>query len=219
MEKRNLSNNEKNIWLVDTIYNNTSVNTLAGSLVIKKDLNVEIAKKTINEFVRQNEALRMKIVLDKETPMQYVKPYEKFDVEVIDLSSKTDEEIEKIKAQIVSKPIDIYGNSLFEYTILYRGEDIGEIFLKVHHIVSDAWSISKMGTDLSIIYEGLLNGTYISLERPGYFEYLDEEQEYLSGEKYIKDKEFFKEYLKDFIEPVKLKENIKETIEAKRYSS
>ena len=218
MEKRNLSNNEKNIWLVDTIYNNTSVNTLAGSLVIKKDLNVEIAKKTINEFVRQNDALRMKIVLDKDTPMQYVKPYEKFDVEVIDLSSKTDDEIKEIKNKIVSKPIDIYGDSLFEYTILDRGEDAGEIFLKVHHIISDAWSISKMGTDLSIIYEGILDGTYESLEKPGYFEYLDEEQEYLSGEKYIKDKEFFKEYLKDFVEPVKLKENEITSLAAKRYS-
>lgn len=218
MKKIKLTNSEKNIWLVDSVYKDTSVNTLAGSLVIKDKFNIKIATKTVNEVVRQNAALRTNIAIEAGEPYQVIKEYKEFEVKVIDISSKTKKQIEKLKEDLVNIPIDIYSDSLFEYTLLDRKDGLGEIFLKVHHIVSDAWSISKLGTDLSIIYEGLLNGTYESCERPSYEEYITEEEKYLNSDRYIRDEEFFKEYLKDFTEPVKIKENIKDNITAKRYS-
>lgn len=219
MEKFDLTFPEKNIWLVENFYESKKINIISGSLVIKKDFDISLAEKTVNEYVRLNDAMRIKICIENNTPKQYVSEYVEFKADKVDVRAKTEEEIEKIKEEYISTPINVIDNLLFSYLLIDRGEGVGEIFLKAHHLICDAWSISKMGTQLSHIYEALLNNEKYEKEIPSYLEFISSEQEYLNSEKYQKDKLFWQEYLDGMIDVAGLKEeSATENTDGKRYT-
>lgn len=219
MEKFDLTFPEKNIWLVENFYESKKINIISGSLVIKKDFDISLAEKTVNEYVRLNDAMRIKICIENNTPKQYVSEYVEFKADKVDVRDKTEEEIEKIKEEYISTSINVIDNLLFSYLLIDRGEGMGEIFLKAHHLICDGWSGSKMVMELADIYDKLLLNENTFEPYPSYLAYITKENEYKTSEKYIKDEEFWKEYLKDFNTPALIKiEDVANTT-AKRYST
>ena len=61
-----------------------------------------------------------------------------------------------------------------------------KILLKCHHLVSDAWSVSKMGTALQNIYEKFLNNDNNFEKEPSYINFVNDEQSYINSSKYAK---------------------------------
>lgn len=219
MEKFDLTFPEKNIWLVENFYESKKINIISGSLVIKKDFDINLAEKTVNEYVRLNDAMRIRVCLEGSTPKQYVSEYIPFVANKIDVKGKTQKEIETIKEEYISTGFDVIEKSLFSYLLIDKGEGAGEIFLKAHHLICDGWSGSKMVMDLANIYDKFLEGEDLVSEVPSYLSYIAKENEYKESEKYIKDEEFWKEYLKDFMSPALIKVDDVQSTKAKRYST
>ena len=168
MERYDLTYPERNIWLVETFYNNQLINIISGSFVIKRDFDVIKAEKMVNKYVELNEGMRLRLILENGIPKQYVSSYVPFSADKINVEGKSEEEIEKIKDEYIKKPIYILEEPLFSYLLIDRGNGFGEVFVKIHHIIGDAWTISKMGTIFSEIYECILKGEEYANEFPSY---------------------------------------------------
>ena len=218
MEKFNLTFPEENIWLVENFYNLQKINIISGSLIIKKDFDFELAEKAVNKYVELNDGMRIKVTVEDSIPMQYVADFKEFKADRVSAIGKTEEEINKIKDEYISTEFDVIDKPLFSYLLIDRGEGKGEIFLKAHHLICDGWSGSKMVMDLAAIYDKILANDNNFEEYPSYIDYIKKENEYKNSEKYIKDEEYWKEYLKGFTETVSIKNTITETTDAKRYS-
>lgn len=210
---------QKNIWLVESFYDNSIINILAGSLVINSDFNIDIAEKTVNKFVELNDGMRIRLNIEDSVPKQYIYPYEVFSSKKQNVSKLSEEEIDNIKKNYIKTPFNLKGGFLFDALLLDKGKGKGEILIKVHHIISDAWALSKTATYLSEIYENFLNNTNDFIIQPSYIEYIESEKNYTNSDKYIKDGEFWQEYLLGLKESIGIKEKIivGET-KAKRYS-
>ncbi len=208
MEKFELTFPQKNIWLVENFYESKLINIISGSLIIKKDFEISKAEQTVNKFVEINEGMRLRICVENSIPKQYVAPFMPFEADKINVEGKTEEEIDKIKQEYISTGFDVIEKPLFSYLLIDRGNGVGEIFLKAHHLICDAWSISKMCTSLCNIYEAILSGNEILDVNPSYTDFVLAEQEYMSSEKYSKDSEFWIEYLKGMTDIVGLKDTI-----------
>lgn len=214
--KYNLTIPQNNIWLVENFYDDKSINILAGTFSIKTGFNIELAKKTVNKFFELNDAARLKFIKDGSSLYQYVEEYKPFDVITKDISGLTEKQCMKLKNDIIAEPLDISKNP-FNFILLDRKDGYGEILLKCHHLVSDAWSVSKMGTALQNIYEKFLNNDNNFEKEPSYINFVNDEQSYINSSKYAKDEEFWKEYLKDFSEPVGLKSKENLSTNAQRF--
>jgi len=219
MKKYDLTFPQRNIWMVENFYDSQLINIISGSFVIKRDFDVAKAEQMVNKFVELNEGMRLRIEVDNNIPKQYVVPFMPFDADKKDIQGMSEEEIERFKDEYIAKPIDMIGGPLFSYLLLDRGNGLGEVFVKVHHIIGDAWTISKMGTAFSEIYEKILNGEEYTETFPSYIDFIEAEQEYLASDKYTKDNEFWKEYLEGAASPLGLKDSgiIKDT-GAKRHT-
>ncbi|MBR6614206.1 MAG: amino acid adenylation domain-containing protein [Clostridia bacterium] len=219
MEKFELTYPERNIWLVETFYDKQLINIISGSFVIKRDFNLDLAEKMVNKYVELNDAMRLRINLEGGIPKQYVSSYAPFVSDKVNAQGKSEEEIENIKDEYIKKQIYVLEDPLASFLLIDRGNGLGEVFVKVHHLVGDAWTISKMGTIFSEIYEALLAGEEYTKEFPSYVDFIKAEQEYLLDDRYASDSEFWKEYLTGLEEPVGLKDSgiIKDT-RAKRYT-
>ncbi len=218
MEKFELTFPQKNIWLVENFYESKLINIISGSLIIKKDFDLSRAEQTVNKFVEINESMRLRICIENSVPKQYVVNFEPFEADKINVEGKTEEEIDNIKQEYISRPIDIIDRPLFSYLLIDRGQGAGEIFLKAHHLICDGWSGSKMVTELAKIYDEMLEGNIEFEIYPSYLDYIAKETEYKSSEKFKDDEAFWMEYLKDFNETVGIKNTVLTETEAKRYA-
>ena len=135
MEKYELTFPQKNIWLVEKFYESKLINIISGSLVIKQDFDIKKAEQTVNKFVELNEGMRLRITVEESIPKQYVAPFMTFKADKINAEDKAEEEIEQIKQEYISTPIDVIDSPLFSYLLIDRGQGVGEIFLKSHHLI------------------------------------------------------------------------------------
>lgn len=215
-EKYELTIPQNNIWLVENFYHDKTINIISGTFTIKTGFVLETAKQTVNKFVELNDATRLKFVIENNRILQYVADYEPFEVRSYDISHMSLEEISILKEQLIHEPLDISVNP-FNFILLDRKDGYGEFLLKCHHLICDAWSVSKMGTALATIYECLTKGEIDLEAQPSYVDYIKEEKEYISSDKYEKDKIFWENYLSNLGETTFLKEKDSLSTKAKRF--
>ncbi len=158
-----------------------SIATVCGSIVYNGQKEVEILQKAANDIVKLNDALRIRTSETETGTEQYETEfkYETFPV----LTFETKEELTEYATKFANEPMDFYG-SLCHISII-MSKDFYGILVKLHHIISDAWTLSLIGNQ----FNALLNG-----EKPeaySYFDYAISENEYIAGKRYQKDKVYF----------------------------
>lgn len=210
---------QNNIYMIEKFSDNSPINTIAGIFKIESKFNKDICNRAVNMLIEKNDALRIKIHEEAGAAYQTVDDYIYKETEFIDMSGKSDEEIKTYMYSCVEIPLNFIDNKLYEFKVIRQENDKGYIFMKLHHIVSDAWTLGQMINQLVKFFNNELNNTDEEINAPSYLDFITSEKEYISSEKHIKDEQFWKEYLEDIKEPVSLKDEIsKVSIKAKRYS-
>ena len=214
----NLTFPQQNILFMERFNENSSVNVITGLINIQKEFNVDLCKKAINEVIEKNIAMRTRLVEQENEYMQYYEEYKYEEIEVVDMSSLSNEKIREYIDGLASQSLFSLNSKLYDFKILKYSNNTGSIFMRIHHIISDAWSCSKIGTYIIQVLESYNNDVEVE-NLPSYIEYIASENEYKNSDKYIKDEEFWKDYLKGINETVSIKEQTPLTShKAKRYS-
>lgn len=203
-----LSRPQKTIWYMEKLYKDSGMTNICGTVRFKIGVDFELLRKAINIFVSANDAMRVKVLEDNGTPYQYIKDYKEFEVKFVDFSDKTKEEFYRWEEIESKKPIDTSSSELFEFIMIKFSDLEGGYLIKVNHIISDAWSIMLLVSDIKDIYSELVYGNFEKYEKPSYLDYIDSEEEYFNSKRYISDKEYWEEKLKDFEEVTTLKDNV-----------
>lgn len=216
----NLTYPQKNIWLVEKLNGSTPINSIVGTIEIKNSFDETLCQEAIQEIIKNNDAMRFQIKEQNDKVTQFVKEYQKETSKVVDLTDWEENKIEEYKKILAKEPLNLAKEQLYEFIILRYTSDSGAIFMKIHHIISDAWSCSKIGTAMIHYMEKRRRNEPVEeIRNPSYLTYIELEHEYESSEKYQKDEEFWRNYLDGIKEPLYLK-NVSENIskKASRYS-
>lgn len=210
---------QKNIWLVDMANSNTPINVIVGIINIKNKFSVEACDIAINKFIEENEGVRLRLKLHNNEPIQYVSEYKYTKIVDVDLSKESEGKIDEFLSVNALCPFSLINSNLYDFKIVRTGDDSGFIFIKLHHMVCDAWSYSNLGKQIMENYEKIVNGAQIvDSDIPSYIDFIEAELDYTKSEKYTRDKEFFEGYLKDLKSPISLKEKVSNTTSALRRS-
>ena len=112
-------------------------------------------------------------------------------------------------------------DKLYKFAIYKLEKNHTAIYVKLHHIIADAW-VTKILLNQFMEYYNLFhnNETYIDIEQPSYINYINAEKQYFSSEKFNKDKAFWDSYLNSFTEAIPFKEIAnKKTSSSNRYTN
>ena len=82
-----LTNAQRNIWLAEKLFPNTSMNLIAATLRIKGDVDFKILEQSLNLFIEKNDSVRIRIREINGEPAQYVVPFVYHHFEYIDFMS------------------------------------------------------------------------------------------------------------------------------------
>lgn len=182
---------QKNVVETDNFYINTSISNIGGYALFDGDVDFEIMSKAINKLVEKADGLRIRLINENGETKQYIKDYECVNVEILDVENDILEESNKWMETPFDMSKELYDFKLYKY----RGKD--GIFIKLHHVISDAWSMAIVLSKVIEYYDILRKEEEIIEELPSYTVFINSEQEYFNQEQYEKDKKYWEEKYED----------------------
>mgnify|MGYP000947702547 CR=1 FL=1 len=197
---------QRSVWVLDKLCPDTSIGVISATLKSDSDLDYELLQEAFNVMIQRNEGIRIRFTLRDGAPVQYVAPYEYYHLNFIDFRNKPIEELYMWDEQMSSIPYGQLDVPLFYFAVAKYNKHSTAIYTKVHHLISDAWSVVSIGNQIMEYYDLLSNGAEIPEEPlPSYLEYIKREKQYLASKKYANDERYWKEKYQDGLELTMLK--------------
>lgn len=200
MSYNKLTHPQKRIWYIDKINTNSPLHNIGGCLSIYETIDVEVMKQTINHIIKNNEGLRLRFLEEEDQPIQYVQEFENQDIDFLDFSNRKNprKEFEKWSEELFKKCFKLEDSKLYYFAIYKISEKEYGVLLNIHHIISDGWSITLIQKQICEIYSKLINDKEINIDQYySYLYYIKDEEEYLKSERFIKNKNFWKDKFSD----------------------
>ncbi|AIG26684.1 non-ribosomal peptide synthase/polyketide synthase [Brevibacillus laterosporus] len=197
-----LTHSQKRIWFTEEFFPNTSISNIGGLIRLQAEkLDYALLQKAIQTFIQMNDSIRLRIMVDSQTnePRQYIAPYRKEALPIIDFSDKTTEdELYSWANERFAIPFELINKQLFECSVIKCNEQEGYIYLKTHHIITDGMAYVHIVNHIISIYTELLAGTDVlnsqNMHIPASFiDFIHDEEKYISSVRFQKDREFWHE--------------------------
>ena len=151
-----LSFAQERLWFLHQLEPDTAAYNIPTATLIEGRLNVDAFNEALNEVVRRHEALRTTFAVTDGQPAQVILSELRLALPVVDLSNLSKAESEAKARQLVieyaQRPFNLSEAPLLR-VILLKLTDDKHVFVTVHHIVADAWSIGVLFNEISILYD------------------------------------------------------------------
>lgn len=183
-----------------------AISVICGSMLLRGETSADDLQMAANELRRINAALRTRIVETDAGTMQVVEEYAPHNVKVLRFSNKS--ELTHYAEAYAKEPLALYGQ-LCEFSVVLLPGQSG-LLVKLHHIISDAWTLALLGTQCNAILSGETPSAY------SYENHLQREDDYLQSKRYIKDRAFFLQQFKKCGEVTYLSEKQTSSVSARR---
>ena len=213
-----LSESQKSIWYLEKAYPGTTLNVVAGTMRLAGEVSVSALKKALKLFVRKNESMRLRVREVDGTAVQYLTDHEDFEVDFFDFGKGGLKDLFAWDEETTRTPFDIIDRPLFYCAVFKVGDDEGGAYLKMHHLISDAWTMGLLVRQLADYYSKIVNGqTVDDALNPSWLEYLHTERAYESSDRFLKDRAYWLAKFEPLPEPTALKpRKDAENVKAKR---
>ncbi len=190
-----LTYSQKRILNIELEHSHTSLCNIGGHVTFEGSIQLAILEQAIQMFIEDNEAVRIQITEIESNFFQKVKEYQRSPFEIIDFSergNKQDNFSDWIQHE-AEKPFVFTNSWLFYFALFKLSENKYGYLAKFHHIIADGWSMQLM-TDQIIDNYQLLIGQNINNKNQKlttYINYIEQEQNYLNSQRFIKDKSYW----------------------------
>jgi len=187
-----LSYPQKGIWYIEKLYPDTSIGNIAATLKISGNIQFDVLDKAINKFIKMNDSMRIRVLEHNGEPEQYISEYRYCKLDYLDFSSGDMEELYTWDTKITRTPFFKLDSPLFYFAMIKINDNSGGFYVKLHHLIGDAWTLVNLGNEIVENYKTISNGNEIIIEnKPSYLEFLLSEQQYLQSERFYKDEEYW----------------------------
>lgn len=188
---------QRSILLTEQFHQNTCVSNIAGTLSINEKIDVDILEQAINLFIKKNDSLRINLFGSGRAIKQIIKDYSYIRIKKVILSDNYS--LNDLENDVISKHFTLLNSDLYQFVIFKNPDGTGGFIANLHHIISDAWTMSILIDQIISFYSSLLKDESIDIEdnQCSYIDFINDEQKYLVSPKCEKSKIFWEEQFKD----------------------
>ena len=162
-----LSFAQQRLWFLNLLEPDSTFYNITTGVRLKGRLSVEAIEYSLSQIVSRHESLRTTVGVKDGKPVQIIAPPKPVRLSVIDISYMGEEEQEAAVRRMVDeetrKPFDLMRGPVYRTALLRLSADEHVMFLTMHHIVSDGWSMGVFIRELGTIYTAYLEGRPPSL--------------------------------------------------------
>ncbi len=182
-----LSAPQKNVLETELYFKNTSIQNIGGYMCFEKEIDYDTMNKAYNQLLKNADGLRIKITRSNNEYSQEIKEYKYEKLENVG----NIEDIDSTCDRWMRIPFNVYEKMYAFRFFKHKGKCGLSIIL--HHLISDAWSITLVVSRLLEYYDSFLSNKEVPESLPSYNLFLEKEQEYLKSDKFLKDEKYWDE--------------------------
>ncbi|HVS00999.1 MAG TPA: amino acid adenylation domain-containing protein, partial [Thermoanaerobaculia bacterium] len=157
-----LSFAQERLWFIDQWEPGSAAYTIPQAVRLTGRLDAAALAGALTEIVRRHEALRTTFEMAAEGPVQVVGPAATVPLPRIDLSGLpagwSEETARRLAAAEGRRPFHLARGPLLRAVLLRLAPGEHLLFLAVHHIVADGWSIGVLLYELTALYSAFAAG-------------------------------------------------------------
>jgi amino acid adenylation domain-containing protein len=157
-----VSTAQQRLWFLNQMDPGNAHYTIGGGLRFRGMLDIGVLKQAIHGLTARHEAFRTTIGERDGRPWLTISETSTVPVDVLDVSEHPAEERQeaarRVGETLLRRPFDMGNGPLAAFLILRLGDDDHMLFLTMHHIVSDGWSLAIACHELCALYEAGLAG-------------------------------------------------------------
>ena len=162
-----LSYHQKRLWYIQQAEPETTAFTLVGRIPLDHEVDPEIIKRTLNTLMARHESFRTYFRTLAEVPMQLIAQRVEVPLQIIDLSSREEEEKEQTCERIYDEeartPSDITHVPIFRCLLVKLDNRRFVLIFSMNHISTDGWSMEIVRNEFSLLYDAYRTGKEIDL--------------------------------------------------------
>ncbi len=198
-ERKSLTAYQQDIWAANSLFPDLPQFNCFITDRFTGDVDVDLLKTCLRRAVDRNDAFRIRIDPDEGTPRQWVED-EAYDIPTIDLSDALSprDSCEAWIKDAFDVPFEVEHSRLFTLAVLKEGEGVFHSYVKVLHIVADAWGLNLFMSQVRAEYDQIRRtGRFVEPSVPSYLEFTDDERRYRASDDYADDRAYFQKQLRD----------------------
>jgi amino acid adenylation domain-containing protein len=194
---------QQRLWFLDQMDPGATDYNIGGGLRFRGKLDIDVLKQAIHALTIRHESFRTAIGERNGQPWLTISETSSVPVDVLDLSELPagDQEAawRRVGEALVRTSFDMARGPLAAFLILRLGEDDHILFIAMHHIVSDGWSLTMSCHEICALYDAALAGRAAELPSlsVGPIDYAAWEGEQLRSGRLDEHLDYWKRHLRD----------------------
>lgn len=183
-----LSFAQERLWFLTQLEPENSSYNLPFALRLSGELDVAALERSIDAIIARHETLRTKFVAVDGEPFQFVSSTATATLEVFDLTpfaeAEAERELKRLMTAVAERCFDLASDYPIRASLLKLSGDDHVLLVTMHHIISDAWSVSIFTHELSSFYKAFTtNGAAELPELPiQYSDFANWQRNWLQGD-------------------------------------
>lgn len=179
---------QEGLWFLHQLEPDSPAYNVTVTVRLEGLLDVAVLERSLGEVVKRHESLRTTFREDSGKLVQIITPHASLPLPLVELNglprAQREAEAARLAFQDSQRPFDLTTEPLIRAIILRLGEEEHVAILAMHHIISDAWSLSLLIQEIAAFYESFAKGAPAPLpELPIQFaDYACWQREQLQGE-------------------------------------
>ena len=158
-----------------------------------ENIDCELLKAAAYKAIWRMDALRLRLKKVKGQIKQYVSEEEPKEIKIEDYSNYSKGDIDEILEKWTSTPFKYKDKELYDVSIIKGSENVTGLYIKVNHVVMDAWGLTVYAKDVINIYLAMKDGKELPEEPAKFVPLIEKDLEYMNSKRMQKDYEFIKE--------------------------
>jgi natural product biosynthesis luciferase-like monooxygenase protein/amino acid adenylation domain-containing protein/FkbM family methyltransferase len=153
---------QQRLWFLNQLEPDNRFYNIAAALRIEGLFDAEVLARSLNEVARRHEVLRTGFAFVDGEPVQIISPTAELALPILDLQSlaapEREQRVRALAAEEARYPFDLEQGPLLRASVLRLGAQEHILLLTLHHIIADAWSVSVLVRELSLLYDAFARG-------------------------------------------------------------
>ncbi len=203
-----LSESQTNIFRLEKARSGTAINNICTALIVDGRYDVPAMQRSLNALLESDSALRLRITVTQDGPMQYCAPYSEERFSYFDFSAGGGAGVEQWMNAAAAGAMQLTDSPLYSFSLFRTGPQSGGVLITLHHIIADGWSVMHLAEKLSAAYLAILEGGEPDMPAATeYSEHVDAERRYRESRAFERDAEYWSETAKKASGRARIKQN------------
>ncbi|WP_154532284.1 condensation domain-containing protein [Inconstantimicrobium porci] len=165
---------------------------ICTSLWFKEDIDIDLLKKALLISLNRIDALNIHLTEINKNIKQYLSDEKYRDIEVLDYSDKSIEEIKQEFNKRACVEMKWKDCNLIDVVIAKVPENRVALCVVVNHVIADAWGLTVFMKDALEVYLSLREGKDLPEKPASFLKVIEEELKYTDSQKMKDDEEYWK---------------------------